>query len=290
MKIPSQHITGHEAVVIIQRIFASANCVSEVVQNDYGEDLHLQPSDTGSADPFLIGVQVKGINRTSSNNVRNYIKIRLDHMRRWHDNLGPTLLCVHDFSTSKSYVTPAKFFTTRWEYADTSKKYRNINLNKFEELSEYNAERVIWNCRFLYYERSMYIMMGELSDWQALRDEDDSNVDVPADIYLFSTEILAALKIFHSNGHSAQLAEQFLSEVERRSQDRALESNDACLHDAILLALLTFVNEHQGVGMPYTVLKWLTHAAGHWLHELDPSLWLKLESKFPQRWKPYRNS
>lgn len=286
MKLPREHVAAHEAVLIIQKLFAEAQCVSEIVTNDYGEDIHIQPSQKGNADPFLIAAQVKGINKNTNRPARS-VRVSMKHLRRWHDSLLPVMLCAHDFSSGISYITTAKRFETRWEYADTSRAYKSIPLSDFDILTPERALQEVWHCRFDYYERTMYIIMGRLEEWWGFR-EDCSEIDnTPADIHIFSTEILHAIGIFVIDGGEGCLHGDFLSSMDEKYLELSYRE-DLSIFEIIMLSILQFVQDYQRIGMPFTLLKWLIEAAGFWFKALHQSDWARLQEIVPVQWQPYK--
>ncbi|SEA79125.1 protein of unknown function [Pelagibacterium halotolerans] len=139
----------------VSSIFSGAGALSEVVQNDYGEDLIVQTTLGDSADNFTILVQVKGTRKAVSPDGKLRMRFDVNHLFRWAAHIQPVLVCVYSDISEKTYAFSPRSVVSLWEMATSPYDSKTIKLSSGDELDIHSALRFLWDCRIEYYSRML---------------------------------------------------------------------------------------------------------------------------------------
>lgn len=96
------------ALARVQSILADSDALSEVIRNDYGEDLIVQTHHKWQADAFQVMIQVKGSGAIKFVNGRFFYRFKGEHIFRWISQIGSVLVCIYDDSSQRVFAFSPK--------------------------------------------------------------------------------------------------------------------------------------------------------------------------------------
>jgi Domain of unknown function (DUF4365) len=283
-RMPGAHITGYQSTAAVLKLFVDADCAAEVIKNDYGEDLLVQPQLHGTADTFQIYVQVKTVARAAVKDGKPQVRINLDHLRRWSNMINPVVIFGYSPLDGKLYSRYPKGGESRYQLIIDGRKSATVRFQPGDEVGPREVKTIIWNCRFAYYSDLIALSLKDLEEYmQFTRDVDPSRDDEPADVFLICMSLSYQCGLVDENGLPSPVLKLIRQEVAQR------DSKDEDIYASLILATLRHIQDEAGVGLPYNLVKWLPHTVGYMLLHAHPAEWDLLTAPFPKRWQPFKD-
>lgn len=147
MKLPREHLKGHEGVSAVQLILARANILSETLKNDYSEDLIIQAQFNNVADDFFVLIQVKTRTVQKSTDGRFKIKLKISHLVRWISHSSDILVCIYDINSKDLYSFDPKIGFSLFDLYTSNKSYLSIYLCEENLFDAHSAHKILWKFR-----------------------------------------------------------------------------------------------------------------------------------------------
>ena len=254
--LPRNHRVGHEGVIFVQGILSDAGAVSEVITNDYGEDILVQTQIKDVADNFSILIQVKSSSKIKMRAGSFRKSFSAEHVRRWVSHLQPVLLCIYDQQEKKAYGLNPKEHYSLWQIATTDKENLPFKIGKDDIFDKYSASQFIWKCRIEYYYKLLsnieYLLIG-VHDRLSKKFQKKALLDCNVIVFSF----LICLEVITEKGELSDKFIEFLSNAVQSFENTNAASSKTPLNtsDAIALTVLGCADEMGAPGLPANLIE-----------------------------------
>jgi hypothetical protein len=288
-KLTATHRLGQRAVFAVNSILDQVGALSEVIQNDYGEDLLVQTQLKDEADDFHVLIQVKGTHRLRNNRYGKSLQVGVNHLQRWVSFVNPVLICVFEEATGAIYAVSPRDRFSLWKLSTTNQKTLSIRFDEIDRFDKNRASNFIWKCRIEHYSRSISWLENSIHYHENMipkRAMRDLNSEISIIVFGF----LRAVGLMPGDF----LPEDFRKKIrncsrnfEKKNKDE--QSDQLGLRDAIMLSLLGHVDEIAHQGLPSNLLENGTELCGMFFMRFHPGEWRTAVKCFPgETWIPYR--
>jgi hypothetical protein len=284
-KVAASHLLEARAVTRVQLILAESNALSEVVKNDYGEDLIVQTEHMGEADPFQILVQVKGSGSIGYAGRPFSRRFRVDHLYRWVVQSGSVLVCVYDDISKRVFAFSPKERFSLWKILTAPSKTLSIKLSEGDEFTAVTARDAIWKARIEHI--SGLLALGES------RQQYFKLHGVPKRVMKDHQREIALICLLFLRMIGMVAGDEFCDSVRKQIRNGAIYfteqwgDEDWSLRHIMMFALIGEVNEVTGCGVPSNIMEQVTEAAGHFYKAFHPNEWHEAERHMRLVWTPY---
>lgn len=284
-KLPDNHILAARGLHQVQAILARSDALSEVIQNDYGEDLIVQTRNGKEADNFQILIQVKAVSNPKKKHDKFKVRLQRNHLYRWVARIGTVLVCVYDDSTREVFAfDPAHKFSL-WDLLSSRSETLQVEINSGDLFTEDRAPEVIWASRIRHYSNLLAIAENNAHYLRIHQDNEDVTNAAHRQLPLISLIFLKSVGIIIGDSFS----DSFRKIVRRGApyfQEEFLEA-DLSLREVVMFALIGDVNEATKCGVPSNIMEQACEACGHFYKSFHREEWDEAESHMPNIWIPY---
>ena len=273
------------ALARVQSILADSDALSEVVKNDYGEDLIVQTHHEGRADPFQILIQVKGSGVLEFRDGQFSYRFRTGHMLRWISQTGSILICVFDDVSKRVFAFSPKERFSLWEVLTSKTKTLKVSLSTKNELTIDTAKTMIWKCRVEHFSTLLAISEN--------RQHYIELHDAPDDIARGLQRETGLICLLFMKEIGMIIGDSFKNTVRRQIVNGATYFNtkwpddEWSLRHLMMFALIGEINEATGCGVPSNIMEQVTEAAGNFYKSFHPEEWSNAERHMRLIWTPY---
>ncbi len=284
--IASSHLLEARAITRVQSILAESDALSEVVKNDYGEDLIVQTHHKGEADPFQILIQVKGSGKCKYIDGNLTYRFSTDHLFRWVSQTGSVLVCVYDNLSKRVFSFSPKERFSLWKILSAKTKTLSVKLTNSDELTSSTAKKLIWKARIEHF--STLLALSENRQRYGLIHQTPKTIKsaIQQEIGLICLLFLKSIGMI--------VADEFADSVRKQIRNGApyfaetWPDEDWSLRHIMMFALIGEVNEVTGCGVPGNIMEQVTETAGHFYKIFHCSEWNNAEKNMKLVWNPYR--
>ena len=279
-QITEDHKLAHKAITSVSAILSQVGALSEVIKNDYGEDLLVQTSLDGIADNFTLLIQGKGTRHAMNEEGRIRLSFKIDHLYRWASHGQPVLVCVYCDVDRKIYAFYPREVVSLWELSVSRRKSKSITLNVDSEFSEESAIKFIWHCRIEYYARMLAWHESKMSWMIDGNGFERRRKRINRELNLIAFTFLKESGILVENG---ELNDKFVRVItnsiriflEKRADGL---SNVLSPDEAIVLALLGRMDDiAKGLGLPSILIERCSSLITSFFQGSHPEVWRRFE-------------
>lgn len=287
-RIVDSHLLGNQAVTEVQSILARAGVLSEIVKNDYGEDLLVQTHENGDADPFHIFIQVKGTARLNRSRDGALIyRFGIEHLFRWVSQIGSTLICVFDAKSKVTYAIDPKMHFTLWDLSTTRSRTKAVRLSEENVFSAESAKGVVWRARIQYYSNLLAIAENRQSYLDLHGIERRYRRRAQLDVGVICLNFLKMIGFLIGDEIKEQVRRQFRNGAPYFSEH--FNDDGTCsLRHVMMFIIIGEVNEVTGQAVPSNLIEHATELGGHIYRLTYPDEWQAASEYFKPRWTPYK--
>lgn len=243
-KRPRAHQIGDVARNAVEKVFNELGWATEVVKQDYGEDLLVQPVFREEVEHFRIWVQVKGTasTRLPRGGVRS-VQVSAATALRWARSADPVLFVLWNVTLGAGNAGWTATSVRDWK---DFKKPVAIALDgkTFDKTAAMRFGREA----FLRHYQRLLIEAAADEKFNVALDLPDDARQAEARHSRFVDELLAELGILRSaRGHLSARFRQRVREMEPQTRQR---NPDQRVKSACILALLDWVGKEWGIAVP----------------------------------------
>jgi hypothetical protein len=153
-KRTDQQVVSDMALSRVRNVFSDCGWASEVVHNDYGEDLLVQTSYYGLMDSFKIWVQVKGTNDLEQFQTKKYgysIRVSLEHAFKWARSQDLVAVILWDVNTNRSLWGIPKDDLDEWSWRNFDSKSVRLRFRQGAPFDIAAAQKLCCEARIAHY-------------------------------------------------------------------------------------------------------------------------------------------
>lgn len=285
-KISESQLLANRAVSRVRSILGKAGALSEVITNDYGEDLLVQTQREGDADPFHIYIQVKGTRLKKGRDGKFYQSLRIEHLYRWISHLYPVLVCIYDDDTENVYVIDPRERFSLWNLSISKYKTVRVKFLDSDRFDKTTAKRWIWQCRIGYFSDLLAIFENRTTYFV-----DDITPQRVAKAAARETRLIA-LNFIKSIGivQGDEISENFRTLVRSGARyfSEQYAEDGSNLREVFMFLVLGEADDVCKTGLPRNLLEHGTEMTGYMFSWYHPQEWSDANSKFHQTWMPFK--
>lgn len=260
MVIRKSHVVADKAVGQIGQVLTNLGWAWERVEQDYGEDILIQPVYKEQVEPFRMWLQIKGTesinNHVSKDGTTFKFAFSIDHLAKWSCGTDLTLLVLWDTVKCIGYFVNATSILSEWELTLTKNKSKTVEVPIGNELTIEMWHRLVWRARVHHYDLRIGRQVAELG---FRRDQDDTS-EVQKGISLLAFKCLEQFGIINDQ---ARFSDEFLNRVTcteiRLSRDHPLTEQqvaDGLKYESLaaLVTIMAIMESRTGAGVPMNLL------------------------------------
>lgn len=284
--VGSSHLLEARALACVQTILAHSDALSEIIKNDYGEDMIVQTNHKGFADTFQILIQVKGSSVLKYKDGSFNFRFSRDHILRWILHSSNILICVYDDLTKNVYCFDPKLKFSLWDVKNSQNKSFAIRLGPNDQFTNSTASSIIWRCRLTYFSNMLAISENRLFYTKLHESDRKFQKQIQRENGLLCLLIMQMLGIINDDEFNPSIRSIIRNGASYFPEKWPDEKWS--LRDLMQFAVIGEVNEVTGCGIPSNVMEQLTEAAGHFYRHFHKEEWSTANSQLDLEWTPYR--
>ena len=250
-KRTKSHIISDIALTKVQEILSSVGWASEVVHNDYGEDLLVQTHFSGKVDPNKLWIQVKGTTR-----VKNSITVSLEHALKWIRSTELVVVVLWDTKRNKGVWTMPKDSLKEWDIIQLNNAKAKLIFDSNHIFNKEAVLKIAWIARLDHYNFLVTKAINDdfLFNRNTLKNKKEIN-SYKSRVPLIAFDLLCMIGIINKDGidirflNSAKKAKQFLKEKSPNDLDIDIRNM------AGILAILIRIQEVTSCGVQESLLE-----------------------------------
>lgn len=149
------HIVRDQATSKVQDICNQCGWANEVVHQDYGDDIHVQPSLNGEIDHNHIWIQVKG----TRDLVKNYytskhgfsMRVSYGHILKWVRSADLTIVVMWDVEKNWGLWSMPKYAVDAWDLRSLMNSRSRLVFQKDDRFDVQQLQKIGWRARVDHY-------------------------------------------------------------------------------------------------------------------------------------------
>jgi hypothetical protein len=166
-KRPKAHVVADIAVNAVMSIFSACGWACEVVHQDYGDDVFVQPNHKGVVEHNRIWIQVKGtqtLKRFYSEKDHIYkFKVSVGHALKWVRSADLVVLVLWDTRRETGLWALPKEQLRGWDCYFMSTSHVHIKFKPDDRFDKSSADKIGWLARIDHY--SNLISRAQVEDY-----------------------------------------------------------------------------------------------------------------------------
>jgi hypothetical protein len=266
---PVQHRIGDAAANAVALIWSVTGAAVEHVQQDYGEDLLVQPSVGGRMDPARIWVQVKGT--TSERPTPRRLRIRNSQLLRWSRTTDLMVIVNWNARHSMGWYATIEPAGPLVDLVENPQGHSTIAFDRADVFDVHHAEMLVRDAILTHADNELLLRRA----WHEQSSVNSDLAEVNPAISSIVLSAMLSIGIVHENPDHAgsyQLTKKFVDEAaqlfsEANSEEIAF-NHDEAVADALLQAVLETTLVFARAPLRANLLEMMTRAA---LHMLRPA-------------------
>lgn len=276
------HIVADMAIDQVGAQLTQLGWAWERVQQDYGEDIVVQPTDDEEVESYRIWIQVKGTESIAGYRygVRGSYAYRFstNHLRKWRRSTEFVVLVLWDVEDQVGHFALPESSGSNMQLVLSPHESMNVIFEEDDRLTLEAWQQLGWRARLHYYDHRIGRLLFMLSQEDA-----ESGVefeDSASELLVAAFECLSQLQIFDEN---MDFCEEFTDElpqiaahVENTQPLSEEEIREGLTYEsmAATIVIIGLVQDRSGAGCPTSLATFLPDFARHVLEGVTTQEWL----------------
>lgn len=258
---PRSHVVADLAVEQVGAGISQLGWAWERVQQDYGEDILVQPVFDGDVEPFKIWLQVKGtdcIATYRNKDRRSYsYSFSIGHLMKWLRSTDLHILVLWDVKKRRGYFGQPSSAGSAWDLTFKPGESATVRFRAKDRLTKEAWIRIGWQSRLRYYDSRIGRLRALAQDRLG---SDSSRVALMQELHLAAFECLAQLEIFDDD---MVFCKEFTEDLPKIAANLSgtdpltdEERADGVTYEsmAATLLMISLIAERSGAGCPQNLL------------------------------------